>query len=773
MKKLIYSFLFLFLANSLYSEITSIDSVLNGKSNRLGNKQKLLYFKDLSEKYLYKKPALSLLYGKNAYIIAKQNSLIQEIVEIQINTSSAYLLRGDYDNAKNVLIRTINDLDLAQHRAEIGKLLIHISEIYLKTNEYDSSDLFLIRAIQLNSASNDSAVQTEILLAQAQFYLEIREEFKAKEKLKNARSICPNVQTSSLFSRVFFTYGKLYRSLNIWDSCIYYYNRSLDYSLKIKDYNAVIQAYIEMAACYFQEGKYHPALVHIEKAIALSEKHDNTHYLINACIMAGDIKTIQTQYAEALQYFKTAESSIRYMDILQKISFVHNKIANSYMELNDLDAADSCIQKALTLPEELYSLNDLVLVYETTAKYYALKQENEKAFNYYLKFMQFSDSADRLSLEKEHRLLNYKFKSKQKEKQIELLNIRKKQSETKYQRVQITISIIIIAIIIVLLFSVIIFIVARKIQKSNRLLRDQGEQIKNQKEEILEQRNNLEKLYHSLTCQKERIEIQRDVLAQKNSHITEGIKYAKLIQKEILLSELEIKKFFPESFLLYLPKDIVSGDFYLMQEQGNTIYFGAVDCTGHGIPGAFMSLVGYYELSEILNRKNFIHPADVLMQLNERVNNTLHQNQIGYTNKEGMDMAFCAYHKDSFELEYAGAFNPLYLIRNTDLIEFKADPYPVGVTTNEQNISFTNHRINLISGDMLYIFTDGFIDQFGGKKRKKFLRKRFKETLLDISFQPMKKQKELLLHIFLDWKGSYEQIDDVLIIGIKIPELGK
>jgi len=254
----------------------------------------------------------------------------------------------------------------------------------------------------------------------------------------------------------------------------------------------------------------------------------------------------------------------------------------------------------------------------------------------------------------------------------------------------------------------------------------------------------------------------------KNHDLISSINYAKMIQEAIFPPETLITKLLPESFIFYKPKEIVSGDFFWVEDLKEEIFIAAVDCTGHGVPGAFMSIVGNNLLNDALREQKITEPGKILDRLNQGVNNTLRQTVDDASVKDGMDIAFCKIDRKKQQLEYAGAYNPLYLIRNGQMIETKADKFPIGLSFGDNPKNYTNHIIPYQDGDMVYIFTDGFADQFGGPLGKKYKYERFKTFLLEIHQQHPILQKQIIEQEFRDWMGDLVQIDDTLIIGIKL-----
>lgn len=256
-------------------------------------------------------------------------------------------------------------------------------------------------------------------------------------------------------------------------------------------------------------------------------------------------------------------------------------------------------------------------------------------------------------------------------------------------------------------------------------------------------------------------------LDEINKDITASIRYAKRIQDAILPPDDFVKKHLPNTFVLFKPKDIVSGDFYWIDRKGDWCYFAAVDCTGHGVPGAFMSIVGYNLLKDILKTTDRTDPAMIMDVMNDGVAHTLHTSTSDEQTKDGMDMTLCALNYKTLELQYAGAFNPLYIVRGNDLLQFKANKFPVGMFIGDKQ-NFTNNRIQLQKGDTIYIFSDGYADQFGGPRGKKFMAGNFRNLLVEASKLPIDNQKDMLNKTIENWRGNLEQVDDMLIIGVTV-----
>jgi serine phosphatase RsbU (regulator of sigma subunit) len=325
-----------------------------------------------------------------------------------------------------------------------------------------------------------------------------------------------------------------------------------------------------------------------------------------------------------------------------------------------------------------------------------------------------------------------KYEGDKKQKEIELL--------TKDQEKQAIFNKAIIAV------AILIFIVAFFVYRSYL--------IKKRANVLLEQQNN------EIREQKEQIEEQKQ-------EITDSIRYARRIQQAVLPPQELFDEFFKEYFILFRPRDIVSGDFYWATEKDGKVYVAAADCTGHGVPGAFMSMLGISFLNEILNKGEVNDAADILNELRENVISSLRQTGKANEAKDGMDISLSIIDKENKKVDYAGAYNPLYILRNGEIIQHKADKMPIGIHFKESK-GFTNNALDVMEDDVLYMFSDGYVDQFGGESGRKFMANRFKDLIVSIADQSLEKQRDIL-DVKIDmWRGERHQVDDILVLGIKI-----
>lgn len=256
-------------------------------------------------------------------------------------------------------------------------------------------------------------------------------------------------------------------------------------------------------------------------------------------------------------------------------------------------------------------------------------------------------------------------------------------------------------------------------------------------------------------------------LNNKNREIVDSIQYARLIHQAILPKQRHFDRAFNNSFFIYQPKDIIGGDFYWVTKIEDLSFVVLGDCTGHGVPGALLSVLGHSLLNYIILGKNILSCKDIITELDQRVIDSFHMSHEERFNNDWIDISICCYNNKTGILEFSGAMQSIYLVRNGNILEYEGSKFPVAGWQIETERNFTSHHIELQKNDIIYLLSDGFSDQFGGPLNKKFNRRRLKQMLLSVAKHPMELQKEMIIHVFNKWKGNEEQVDDVSLIGIK------
>ena len=300
---------------------------------------------------------------------------------------------------------------------------------------------------------------------------------------------------------------------------------------------------------------------------------------------------------------------------------------------------------------------------------------------------------------------------------------------------------ILIGVLLISFVFLVVMIQARTLLKTRKILREKEQAI-------------------------ELIELQKVELELKDKNITDSLIYAQRIQEALLPSETYFRKHFADSFILFKPKNIVSGDFYWIGEKDDKVFVVAADCTGHGVPGALMSMIGIKLIEKTINEDNIEIPSKILAVMNRGLEKTFsREKNIGTIIRDGMDIGLCVIDRKRKKVEYAGAFFPLYLIRDDNLVEIIADKIIIGM--NPDGLPYTDHEIDILDDDIFYIFSDGYVDQFGGSNNKKFMYRRFRYLLLTIHSFPVNSQKAILDEKIKNWMGVNEQVDDIMVIGFR------
>lgn len=474
----------------------------------------------------------------------------------------------------------------------------------------------------------------------------------------------------------------------------------------------------------------------------------------------GNLGSISLQQSALPAYYSKREENLtKAMDYFQKsleiFKQINNKysiagclanISSVYLRREQYNDALNYAQLSLSMSKELGTPDKILEAEKILSRIYAEKKDFEPAYEHYRQFILYRDSVSNAETKKMAVRKNFEIEFQKKETAIKLKQEKERalaSAESKKQK--IIIGSVSAGLLITLTLAFFIYRGYR-----NKL------------------RTNVK-----LQAQKQLIETQRN-------NILDSINYAKRIQDSVLMSEEEIAAMIPfESCLFFEPKDIVSGDFYwfasLNEPKGKKYIIVAADCTGHGVPGAFLSMIGTRLLDEIVNRKNITQPASILQNLHSNLFHVLHHNVQHSDKQDGMDVAICTIDVKKNILQYAGAMNAVYVVSpapegEAQLQILKADSYSIGSDKYGVAASpvFTNHEIAISSGTSIYLFSDGYMDQFGGSPRIRFGSKRFKELLSRSAHFPMKKQKEILSETIVQWKGQYKQIDDILVLGIKV-----
>lgn len=527
-----------------------------------------------------------------------------------------------------------------------------------------------------------------------------------QDGIKNANiglNMAIEIGDTNTMSKVYNSLGIYYESINL-DSALSFHQNSLELKLILGDVIGTGNSYANIGSVYYKKKEIQKSIEYREKARDVFERVGASNRLAGIYGYLGESYAMAGRYDEAIT---TCEDGQEISKQVQSLAYEAQNCNCLYMSYK----AKGDYKKAL----EFYELSAKLVdsVNNAEAKADILHQKYE--FEYERKAA--IDSVKAADAQLKH-------------------NLEIQAEKEKTQRLRWQSTALFIGIGLALLVLVVII---------NRL------NVTRKQKKVIEQ-------------QKQEVEMQKELIQEKNTEITSSIQYAQRIQEAILPSDSKINDALPENFVLYLPKDIVAGDFYWLESTNNKVIFAVADCTGHGVPGAMVSVVCHNALNRCVREFGLSKPNEILDKCRELVVASFESKK--HDVKDGMDISICALRRDTLTLEYAGANNDLYVLQNGMLNEVHADRQPVGKYRGAK--PFQSHQIQLNKGDHIYLFTDGFADQFGGEKGKKFKYKHFKDLLLQTSASNLSDQKLKIQQVFEDWRGDIEQIDDVCIIGVRL-----
>ncbi len=591
------------------------------------------------------------------------------------------------------------------------------------------------------------------------FYSQLGDKKNANKYIQQAQKIEIEIGDSSRITRGLYLIGKFHITNNDIDSAKHYFDRCVLRAEKLKDYRNLIQASFEVGKIHAQKGDIDLAIQKQLKVYDQAVEHKEYQEFYHVSMELARCYRIKKEYDKAqLIYNRMLEMLLRF-NLQQPIIQVNTVMAELYLETNEPAKAKQKIERVLSTeyfqtyapPTMKAIVMNIAYKIDSATQDFASSLEHYKMLRHYKEIVNSEDlifEEAKKSYAEDLLRQEEQGKAEQQVKDAEIAR-QNAELETKEQQQYLLYG----GLCIALLFSGFIFNRFRVSNKQKRIIEDQ----------------------------KRKVDEAYDQLEEKNTEILDSINYAKRIQSAILPPTKVFKQYLPESIVIYKPKDIVAGDFYWMEtatllnspsnhgemfegQRGAVVLFAAADCTGHGVPGAMVSVVCNNGLNRSVREYGLTDPGQILDKTREIVISEFEKSEEDV--KDGMDIALCSLQGNT--LKYAGAHNPLWIIRKNsqEVEEIKANKQPIG--NFDEHLPYTTHSVELNKGDSFYIFSDGYVDQFGGERGKKLKSQNFKTLLLSIQHETMEKQRELIDEAFETWKGHYEQLDDVCVIGVRV-----
>ncbi len=671
-------------------------------------------------------------YADQSLVLAKQLNFKKGIAYSYFYFGIYYWRTGDYSISLSYFKNALLIFSKINYQKGIALVNVNMGPVYNSQGNYAEALICLMKGIKIKE---ELAVKNDIFGA----YNALGVTYACQAKYPQAyayflKSLKEDINDKATATMTYNNIGYMFSQQEKLNEALIYYFKAIPLQKEMNDKLGISITYTNVGTIYYSQKKYKEALKYHSMTLQLSKETGDKWIEAFAYSGIGLVYTAQKKYIEAIAYqLKALKIQKAIVDkeggsaTCMALGIIYEK------KQNDAKAIQYYLE-ALAMSKSIGLKEGIKNAYKSLSEVHTKIKDYEQALHYTTLYYTQKDSILNKDVLKQVAELNTKYETEKKEKEIQLLTKDQElNTKTLKQQKMVRLALIIgLTLLGILLFTV--YQRYRFKQKANLLL-------EKQKKEIQEQ--------HLL--------------------ITDSIDYAKTIQDALLPNDTRIKELFPESFIFFKPKDIVSGDFYWIREKDNKIICIVADCTGHGVPGAFMALLGINILDDIINKVQ-VHAASILTKLNTEITFTLSQQNANTLNiNHGMDIAILIVDKYTMEAQYAGAHNSLYFIRNGQFNELKADKMGIGTATVATTPTlFTNHVLELEKGDVFYLFTDGFPDQIGGPNKKKFYYPPFKKMLVHIHQIDMNQQKNILNKTITEWRGEREQMDDILIMGIKI-----
>jgi len=668
---------------------------------------------------------------KNEKIIKIESTIYGQIGTI-------YYSQNNNDKALEYYIKALNVNEKINYLEGQAIMNINIGNVYKNKGNFYKSLEYYLKALKISEKIGDKKILAANLVNIGLIYKNQGVLNKALEYYFRALSIYEEINSIQGQSMALINIGTIYSIQNEYDKALEYYFKALKLVEEMNNKQLLASILGNIGILYKKLGQLNKALESQEKALKIYKEINDKLGEANTLGNIGNIYFEQKKYSISLNFFKKSLDIYKNLNYKQGIAIKLGNIGEVYFKLKNYKSAEKYLKEAIKLCQEINLPYELMEQNKILSEIYVSKGDYKSAYKTFLKYTSIKDTlmkeeSKRIGLIKD---MQYKFEKQQAEERA-LYEKKIALAESEKKRQQIILTFIMIGLFLTILFSFIIYNSLQKTKKQKEII----ETIKNE------------------------ITIKKNLLEQKNNEIFSSLRYARQIQNFILPSKTLWEKFFPESFIFYMPRDIVGGDFYWLVELEDYIFLALADCTGHGIPGTLISITCYNALNKTTIEEKILNTNEILDRTREIIIKQFHSDQVQLN--DGMDIALIRFNKKNQKnIQYSGANIPLIIINNGILKEIKPDKQPIGYS--EKLEPFKVHNFNLAPDSYIYLYTDGYVDQFGGPKNKKIGKKNLKNLLLLNYKKSMKEQLIFFENYFFQWKENEPQIDDISFIGIKI-----
>jgi len=666
--------------------------------------------------------------------IVSSNKDPKTVINAKSELVLKYFLSGNKRKAIKLYNETLKEATAAQDFDGISFLYNNYANCLYNSNLIDSAKAYYMKAFTLTEKTKNKKLKLKLIsnlgsieymnsnFKQAMDFYEKGLKLESDLKLEEGTYISIN------------NIGFVYYALEIPKMAHKYFLKAERINKKNNNLNSLYYSYTGLSTTYHKLNNNDSAILYAKKSLELAQQLNDQYSVGFEYDNLGTLYKSMGNYSESIEYFKRGIEHNKMLKDERLAITLYGNITNVYILTKNTELANMYAEKALTLGEKLHLKADKKNLLKVFSYISAQKKEYKKAYEFLHEFISYKDSMYNYEIAKQISELQTKYETERKEKQNHLLQIDNEKKSGEINNQKTIRNYLIVIIFLFLAVAIGAFYTYRKIRSINSEL--------NVKNVSIEQKNSL-------------LEIQK-------KEILDSIHYAKRIQSSLLAHADFMNENISNNFILFKPKDIVSGDFYWATKRNDLFYLAVCDSTGHGVPGAFMSLLSIGFLSEAINEKNIIKPNDVFNYVRERLVNTISKEG----QQDGFDGILLCFDQKTKKITYAAANNAPIVISNSEIISLGTDKMPVG--KGIKDTPFQLFTVEMKQTDSLYLYTDGFADQFGGPRGKKFLYKKMNQYIASIADLSFNEQKQKLENTFNEWKGNLEQVDDVLLIGIKL-----
>lgn len=710
-----------------------------------------------------------LFWGKPIFANNHKDSLLVELKKAHKDSIRAIILNelcatyrnsnpdsaGFYGTKGLAIANKINSVDL------IAKIENNLGVIFLNQGKLDTAEILFNRCLEKRRLINDS-----LGLANTYTNLGIIKNYRGKYNdalpyYFKAETIYEKLNRVSSIIASNTNLGSCYNNLKQPKKALEYHKKAMNYSFRKGFEQYLPYCYINIGFSFEIMKELDSAGGYYKRGYEIARGAGNPVMESTLLCNLGVIEAHKNNHEESVKYYlKSLEIDTR---IHNKEGIIRNSqnIGEYYIKIKNYSRAMEYLTRGLELAYEMDNKDLLLKLLITNSGLFKAMGDYKKAYDFFSRYSELKESIYNKENSEQIAEMATKYETEKKQNEIKLLNKDKSIREKEISKQLVIRNYLIGIVLLIMILGFSLFRAYKNKQKANF-------QLQAQKQEIVKKNEILEIQKDEILLQKNEINQQKHILEEKNKEVLDSIFYARRIQRALLTSDQYLSRVLPGHFLLYQPKDIVSGDFYWVLElEDKRVLTAIADCTGHGVPGAFMSMIGISFLNEIVIEKKITRPDLILNQLRFEVIRALNP-EGSEESKDGMDIALCLFDIPGMKLQYSGANNSLYHINAAGNInEIKANKFPVGKYIDESK-DYTLHEINLSPGDCVYTFSDGYADQFGGPKGKKFKYKQLEDLLVNLRSIAADQRMNLLKEAFNNWKGELEQVDDICLLGVQV-----